>query len=91
MQFQILKELKLSQTEVEVKAGFEAPVVYSICGIDITHCITMVMNYDHKNNKLASQEEIFNNRSKTTVPMGAGPYKFVKYEHKVVYMEANEH
>lgn len=29
-------------------------------------------------------------RSKTTTPMGAGPYKFVKFENKIVYMEANE-
>jgi peptide/nickel transport system substrate-binding protein len=30
-------------------------------------------------------------RAKTTEPMGAGPYKFVKYENKIVYMEANEY
>ncbi len=29
-------------------------------------------------------------REKTTTPMGAGPYKFVKYENKIVYLEANE-
>ena len=29
-------------------------------------------------------------RSKTTQPMGAGPYKFVKFENGVVYFEANE-
>ena len=28
-------------------------------------------------------------RSKTTQPLGAGPYNFVKYENKIVYMEAN--
>ncbi|MBN2900032.1 MAG: ABC transporter substrate-binding protein, partial [Clostridia bacterium] len=28
--------------------------------------------------------------SKTTEPMGAGPYKFIKYENKIVYYEANE-
>jgi peptide/nickel transport system substrate-binding protein len=30
-------------------------------------------------------------RAKTTEPMGAGPYKFVKYENKIVYLEANEY
>ena len=29
-------------------------------------------------------------REKTTSPMGAGAYKFVKYENKTVYLEANE-
>ena len=29
-------------------------------------------------------------RSKTTQPMGAGPYKFIKFENGVVYFEANE-
>ena len=29
-------------------------------------------------------------RAKTTQPMGAGPYKFVKFENGVVYFEANE-
>ena len=51
--------------------------------------------YDYENNKFG-----FKNRepdamdlieTKTTVPMGAGPYKFVKFENKVVYFEANEH
>ena len=29
-------------------------------------------------------------RDKSNQPLGAGPYKFVKYENKTVYMEANE-
>ncbi len=29
-------------------------------------------------------------KSKTTTPLGAGPYKFVKYENKICYFEANE-
>ena len=29
-------------------------------------------------------------RAKTTQPLGAGPYKFLKYENGVVYFEANE-
>lgn len=29
-------------------------------------------------------------REKTTVPLGAGPYVFQKYENKIVYMTANE-
>lgn len=29
-------------------------------------------------------------RSKTTQPMGAGPYKFIKFEDGVIYYEANE-
>ena len=29
--------------------------------------------------------------AKTNHPMGAGPYKFIRYENKVVYFEASEH
>ena len=86
---------KLSQTEVEVKCrGFEAPAVYSICGIDITplHYYGDESQYDYKNNKFGfPRGDLSIIEAKTTVPMGAGPYKFVKYENKVVYMEANEH
>ena len=30
-------------------------------------------------------------RAKTTAPMGAYPYKYVSYDNKIVYMEANEY
>ena len=48
--------------------------------------------YDYENNKFGfTKGDLSSIREKTTAPMGAGPYKFVKYENKIVYMEANEH
>ncbi len=86
---------KLSQTEVEVKVrGFEAPAVYSICGIQVApmHYYGDESLYDYDNNKFGFPKgDLSLIESKTTKPMGAGPYKFVKYENKVIYYEANEY
>jgi len=85
---------KLSQTEVEVKVkGFEAPAVYSICGIDVApmHYYGDPALYDYENNMFGfTRGDLSIVESKTTEPMGAGPYKFIKYENKIVYYEANE-
>lgn len=86
---------KLSQTEVEVKCrGFEAPAVYSICGIWVAplHYYGDESQYDYENNKFGFPKgDLSIIESKTTQPLGAGPYKFIKYENKVVYLEANEY
>ena len=85
---------KLSQTEVEVKVkGFEAPAVYSICGIQVApmHYYGSEAMYDYANNKFGfTRGDLAAVEAKTTTPMGAGPYKFVEYKDKVVYYEANE-
>jgi peptide/nickel transport system substrate-binding protein len=86
---------KLSQTEVEVKVrGFEAPAVYSICGIQVAplHYYGDEKLYDYANNKFGfTRGDLSAIEAKTTKPMGAGPYKFIKYENKVIYYEANEY
>lgn len=47
--------------------------------------------YDYDNNQFGfTKGDLSSVREKTSTPMGAGPYKFVKYENKTVYMEANE-
>lgn len=47
--------------------------------------------YDYDNNQFGfTKGDLSSVRAKTSTPMGAGPYKFVKYENKTVYMEANE-
>lgn len=47
--------------------------------------------YDYDNNKFGFVKgDLSSVRAKTTTPMGAGPYKFVSYENKIAYMEANE-
>ena len=86
---------KLDDYTVEVKtAGFEAPAVYSIAGINVTplHYYGDKAQYDYENNKFGHPfGDLTIVGEKTTQPMGAGPYKFVKYENRVVYFEANEH
>ena len=47
--------------------------------------------YDYDNNQFGFPKgDLSIVRSKTTQPMGAGPYKFIKFENGVVYFEAND-
>ena len=47
--------------------------------------------YDYANNKFGFDKgDLSHVRSVTTQPMGAGPYKFIKFEKGVIYYEANE-
>ncbi len=78
--------------EVQVK-GFSAPAVYSILGLDIApmHYYGDPAQYDYENNKFGHPfGDLSIAQAKIAEPMGAGPYKFVKYENRVVYLEANE-
>ena len=78
--------------EVQVK-GFSAPAVYSILGLNITplHYYGDPAQYDYANNQFGHPfGDLSIVQSKTDAPLGAGPYKFVKYENRVVYYEANE-
>ncbi len=78
--------------EVQVK-GFSAPAVYSILGLNITpmHYYGDPAQYDYEAGKFGHPfGDLSIAQSKIAQPMGAGPYKFVKYENRVVYYEANE-
>lgn len=79
---------------VEVKVqGFEAPAVYSILGLQIApmHYYGDPEQYDYENNKFGHPfGDLSIAQEKIAEPMGAGPYKFVKYENRVAYYEANE-
>ena len=47
--------------------------------------------FDYDNNSFGFPKgDLSSVRAKTTQPLGAGPYKFLKYENGVVYFEANE-
>ena len=47
--------------------------------------------FDYDNNKFGFDKgDLSTVRAKTTQPMGAGPYKFIKYENGVVNFEAND-
>ncbi|MEG1776448.1 MAG: ABC transporter substrate-binding protein [Clostridia bacterium] len=77
-----------------VTDGYQAPAIYSISGIIMAplHYYGDVAQYDYANNKFGHPlGDLSIVSAKTTQPMGYGPYKFIKYENKVVYLEANEY
>ena len=85
---------KLDDYTVEIKVkGFSAPAIYSILGIQVApkHYYGdgtydyEANNFGHPYGDLSCMQD------KLDKPMGAGPYKFVKYENRVVYYEANEY
>lgn len=72
--------------------SFDATTIYQL-GISVTplHYYGDKAAYDYANNKFGfTKGDLSKVKSLTTKPMGAGPYRFIKYENKVVYFEANE-
>ena len=70
----------------------DAGLIYQL-GFQITpmHYYGDPEQYDYDNNKFGFPKgDLSLVRSKTTQPMGAGPYKFVKFENGVINFEANE-
>ena len=85
---------KLDEYTVEVKTnGYSAPAVYSICGLQI-----VPLHYYGDQSQWDPDKGLYGHplgdlsvvKANTTTPLGAGPYKFIKYENKVIYYEANE-
>lgn len=70
----------------------DAPAIYSLSlAIAPLHYYGDEAAYDYENNKFGfTKGDLSIVRAKTTVPMGAGPYKFVKFENGTVYFEAND-
>lgn len=85
---------KLSQTQVEVTiAGKDASAIYKL-GVQVTpmHYYGDEALYDYDNNKFGFEfGDMSLMQAKTTMPMGAGPYRYIKFENKVVYFEGNEY
>ena len=78
--------LRVTLTEVDATA------IYSL-GVPIApmHYYGDTAKYDYDNNQFGFDKgDLSTVRAKTTQPLGAGPYKFVKYENGVVSFEANE-
>ncbi|MDO4543641.1 MAG: ABC transporter substrate-binding protein [Clostridia bacterium] len=72
--------------------GYSAPAVYSILGLSITplHYYGDVEKYDYENNMFGFDfGDLSKQQALIDQPLGAGPYKFVSYENKVVTFEAN--
>ncbi|NLB91777.1 MAG: hypothetical protein GX786_11240, partial [Clostridiales bacterium] len=74
---------KVDDYTVTVKTkGYEAPAIYSILGIAVApkHYYGDPEQYDYDNNQFGHPfGDLSVVESKTSDPMGAGPYKFVEY------------
>ncbi|MHC1786318.1 MAG: ABC transporter substrate-binding protein [Christensenellales bacterium] len=85
---------KLDQYTVEVKTeGYAAPAVYSILGLQVAplHYYGDKALYDYDNNQFGHPfGDLSIASGKSANPLGAGAYKFVKYDNRIVYFEANE-
>lgn len=85
---------KINDYEIEIVIdGFDAAAIYRL-GITVgpMHYYGDESLWDPDNGSYGftyGNLDIVHEKDRT--PMGAGPYKFVKYENKVVYFEANEH
>lgn len=85
---------KLGDYEFEVTTdGFDATTIYRFNDVAISplHYYGDESMYDYDNNQFGfTRGDMSSLKEKGAVPMGAGPYKFIKYENKTVYFEANE-
>ena len=85
---------KIDQYTVEVKTnGYEAPAIYSIFGLRISpmHYYGDAAQYNYDENQFGHPfGDLSIVEAKTAQPLGAGAYKFISYENKTVYYEANE-
>lgn len=85
---------KLGDYEFQIVTnGFDATAVYNIAQIIVMplHYYGDSSLYDYDNNQFGfTRGDLSKIHEKDTTPLGAGPYKFVKYENKIVYLEANE-
>ena len=85
---------KLSDTQVEVTiAGLDASAIYKL-GVQVTplHYYGDEALYDYDNSKFGFEfGDMSLMQAKTSMPMGAGPYRYIKFENKIVYFEGNEH
>ena len=79
--------VRVTLTEVDATAIYQLAVYVSPL-----HYYGDESLYDYDNNQFGFPKgDLRSVRAKTTAPMGAGPYKYVSYDNKIVYMEANEY
>ncbi len=79
-------EVKITLTEVDATAIYQLAIF-----ISPMHYYGDASKYDYDAHKFGFEKgDLSSVRAKTTTPMGAGPYKFEKFENKIVYLSANE-
>ena len=85
---------KVDDYTVEITTdGYEAPTIYQLFEgyLAPMHYYGDPEQYDYDNNMFGHPyNDLSIVEAKTNHPMGAGPYKFVRYENKVAYFEASE-
>lgn len=78
--------IRVTLTQVDATAIYQLGIV-----IAPLHYYGDTAKYDYEKNQFGFEKgDLSSVRAKTTEPMGAGPYKFQKFENGVVYFEANE-
>ncbi len=78
--------VRVTLTEVDATAIYQLGIT-----ISPLHYYGDTKKYDYDNNKFGFDKgDLSSVRAKTTQPLGAGPYKFVKFENGVVSFEANK-
>ena len=84
---------KVGDYEVTITTeGFDATMIYQLeLSVAPLHYYGDESKYDYENNQFGFERgDLSGVEAKTAEPMGAGPYKFVKYDNKIAYFEANE-
>lgn len=85
---------KVDDYTVEITTdGYEAPTIYQLFEgyLAPMHYYGDPEQYDYDNNMFGHPyNDLSIVEAKTNHPMGAGPYKFIRYENKVAYFEASE-
>lgn len=78
--------LKVTLSKIDASAIYQLGVT-----IAPLHYYGDKAKFDYDNGKFGFDKgDLSTVRAKTTQPMGAGPYKFIKYENGTVYFEAND-
>ncbi len=84
---------KVNDYEVNIRTTtVDATAIYQFAiSVAPMHYYGETDKYDYENNQFGfTKGDLSHVRSVTTTPLGAGPYKFVKYENGTVNFEANE-
>lgn len=78
--------LRVTLTQVDATAIYQLGVT-----VAPMHYYGNKADYDYANNKFGfAKGDLSTVRAKTTQPMGAGPYKFIKFENGVINFESND-
>lgn len=87
-----IKKVGTNQVSVTTN-GYDSAAVYRLAiYASPLHYYGDASLYDYDNNKFGfPYGDLSSVEAKTTQPMGCGPYKFIRYENKVIYYEANEY